>query len=303
MAKKEKFQAPEGLSMKYFQNLTGKIERNNRSNKINSKRRVRKNIIKQIYNSFISNSAFKDLKEEQKKQALTKLKEIIKNAIDNETADDKNNFVKHCRRLLGIKDKLIRTIDHVQEKLDESSGKNSSGELEYYDKFRVKGGKQFLEKFIKDFCDSGSIVYSLGNMDIDDLSEEEVGYLEDELNNFLNEVESNIEKIINYTPLLKVKNDIQKILSSIIVKDKENEKQYNGIQEQSNVNDAEMVKTKRGITKDIFNPWKEEYSKVCDTLLTLETERTFTRFVRKAVQKVTWFGNRLYLFLKAINPF
>jgi len=299
MGNKEKFQAPKDLSMKDFQNLTGEIDRTNRGNKINSKRRVRKNIIKQIYNSFISNSAFKDSKEEQKKQALEKLKEIINNAIKNETKDDKNNFVKHCKRLLEIKNKLNKTIKHIQDKLNESSGKNDKSEDEYYDKFRVKGGKQFLKKFFQDVVCSGNIAYALGNMDVDDLSEEMVGEFEDELNNFLSEVEDNIKKIIDYTPLLKVKNDIEKILSSIF---HQNQK-YNVIVKADVVGDEKMIKIKRGITKDIFNPWKEEYNKVCDTLLTLETERTFTRYLRKTVQKVAWFGNRLYLFLKAINPF
>ena len=293
MGKKEKFKAPEGLSLKDFQNLTGDIDRINKRNKNNSKIRVRKNIIKQIYNSFISNSVFKNLNEIQKKPALIKLKEIIENAIKYESNDDKNNFIKHCKRLLGIKNKLNKTINHIEDKLDESSGKNGE-ETEYYDKFRVKGGTKFLKKFIRDFVSTGNIVYSLGEMDIDDFSEEEVGNLEDELNNFLNEVESNIQKIIDYTPLLKVKNDIGTILSYF-----EKNQQYS-VKESERVDDKEMVKIKRGITKDIFNPWKEEYNQVCDTLLTLETERTFTRFVRKAVQKVAWFGNKLYSFLKII---
>ena len=117
------------------------------------------------------------------------------------------------------------------------------------------------------------------------------------LNTDLAEVEININKIINYTPLLKVKNDIGTILSYV----NDNEQKYS-IQKSSNIDDKEMVKTKRGITKDIFNPWKEEYNKVCDTLLTLETERTFTKYLRKTVQKVAWFGNRLYSFLKIIKP-
>lgn len=298
MAKKEKFQAPENLSMKDFQNLAGSINRDSIRSKKNSKIRVRKNIIKQIYNSFISNSNFKNLSKEQKKLALEKLKEIIKNAISFENDDtDKNNFIKHCRHLLGIKDKLNKTIEHIQDKLNEVSGKNSNSENEYYDKFRVNGGVKFLKNFLKDLNERGSITYSLGNMDIGDLSEEEVGDLEDELNNFLAEVEININKIINYTPLLKVKNDIGTILSYV----NDNKPKYS-IQKYSNIDDKEMVKTKRGITKDIFNPWKEEYNKVCDTLLTLETERTFTKYLRKTVQKVAWFGNRLYSFLKIIKP-
>lgn len=297
MAKKEKFQAPENLSMKDFQNLAGSINRDSIRSKKNSKIRVRKNIIKQIYNSFISNSAFENSHEKQKKQALEQLKEIIKNAISFENDDtDKNNFIKHCRHLLGIKDKLNKTIEHIQDKLNEVSGKNSNSENEYYDKFRVNGGSKFLKKFIRDFCSSGNIAYSLGNMEIDDLSEEEVGYLEDELNNFLNDVEDNINKVIDYTPLLKVKNDIGKILSCIT-----EVKKYDNIKGSNKVNDETMVKTKRGITKDIFNPWKEEYNKVCDTLLTLETERTFTRYLRKTVQKVAWFGNKLYSFLNMLK--
>ena len=92
-------------------------------------------------------------------------------------------------------------------------------------------------------------------------------------------------------------NDIGTILSYV----NDNKPKYS-IQKYSNIDDKEMVKTKRGITKDIFNPWKEEYNKVCDTLLTLETERTFTKYLRKTVQKVAWFGNRLYSFLKIIKP-
>ena len=298
MGKKEKFKAPEGLSLKDFQNLTGDINRDNRGDKNNSKIRVRKNIIKQIYNSFISNSVFKDLNETQKVSALKGLKTIIVNAIKNESKDDKNNFIKHCKRLLVIKDKLNKTLDHIEDKLNESSGE-SGGKTEYYDKFRVKGGTKFLKKFIRDLAsigNTGNIVYALGEMDIDDFSEEEVGNLEDELNNFLKEVEDNINKIIGYTPLLKVKNDIGTIISYFAG----SKKQEYTINKSNEVDDKEMVKIKRGITKDIFNPWKEEYNQICDTLLTLETERAFTRFVRKTVQKVAWFGNKLYSFLKII---
>ena len=305
MAKKIKFQTSEKeLSLKEFQELAGNIDRKNKRDKNNSKKRVRKNIIKQIYNSFISNSVFENLNnEEQKNQALKELKKIIENAIKCESDDGKNNFIKHCRRLLGIKDKLNKTIEHIQDKLNESSGKNSNKEIEYYDKFRVNGGTKFLKNFIKNFCDSGNIAYSLGNMDIDDLSEEEVGDLEDELNNFLKEVEYNIQKIIEYTPLLKVKNDIQEIFSYITDKDKKREGSYNIKKKEYDDDNKEIIKIKRGVTKDIFNPWKENYNQVCDTLLTLETERTFTRYLRKTVQKVAWFGNKLYSFLKMLNPF
>lgn len=369
MGKKEKFQAPEGLSLKDFQDIAGVIDRNNKGNKGNSKIRVRRNIIKQIYNSFINNSNFVQSSNEKQSTMLYGLKEIIEKANENEKEDNgnnKNNFIKHCKHLLRIKNKLEKTIEHIQDKLNESSGKSDNGEVKYYDKFRVNGGTKFLKKFLQDVVDTGNIAYSLGEMGIDDLSEEEVGDLEDELNNFLDEVESNIQKIINYTPLLKVKNDMRKIFNDIYewckdvdVNDKKimnnsnmmktsnnNEKNNASVVEfdletpddskkneldnnnsyinqtpgnaiylqminsyinniktgKKQVDCNDMIKIKRGITKDIFNPWKEEYNKACDTLLTLETERTFTRFVRKAVQKVAWFGNRLYSFLKVIKP-
>lgn len=371
MGKKEKFQAPEGLSLKDFQDIAGVIERKNKGDKNNSKIRVRKNIIKQIYYSFINNSNFVQSSNEKQSTMLYGLKEIIEKANEIEIKDNgnnKNNFIKHCKHLLMIKDKLERTIDHIQDKLNESSGTNDEGETEYYDKFRVKGGTKFLKKFLQDVVDTGNIAYSLGDMGIDDLSEEEVGAFEDELNNFLLEVESNIQKIIDYTPLLKVKNDMRKIFNYIYewckdvdVNDKKimnnssitktpnnNNKNIkntnkNSVEKNSNnkknklnnnntsyinqtpgntiylqminiyinniktgkkqVDCNDMIKIKRGITKDIFTPWKEEYNKTCDTLLTLETERTFTRFVRKAVQNVAWFGNKLYSFLKVIKPF
>lgn len=295
--KKQKFSAPNGCSLKNFQQLAGNINREDTSDKRNSKVRVKKIIIKQVYHAFITNPSFLKKNSEEQKTILENLKGIITQAVKFESESDKNNIMKFCKRLLGIKSRVRNTLNRIQKKLHEVSKKAKNGEEdEYYDLFRVKGGTQFLKKFLLDLSGTGSISQALGDMDIEDFSREEVEEFEDALNNFLDDVDKNIDKIIGYNPLLKVKNDVNDILNELI---NHKEKKYEV--KKLTFSDEDLMKAKDEINKSIINDWKDEYSAVCDKLLTLETERKATRFVRKAVRNVAWFGNRLFSFINVLG--
>jgi len=308
----KKFVPDSGLKLSEFRALANEQARPN----------AKKKTIREIYKLFrnfeffnlYSDDENKNKKlEKLKNDMLEKLKKLINNKMALEMKTDTYNSRKCCNDLLEIRKKLKETIEHIDKKLAETRG-----EKKEYKKFRVKGSIRKL--FEKAFW-SGNIAVAIADIDTEDIERETVEDVSEVLVNFSSLVDKNIEKIIEYNPLLKVKDMIENLKNiekenmkkvdkklnqvnvgtaalEIISKIKAKFEEFERNQKKVNEDEEKIKKLVDDIKEHVINPWKDNYKEACRKFKTLETERTFTRFLRKAVKiggriASTWIGPAL----------
>lgn len=249
-----------------------------------------KAIIRTIYKSFINNSQFEKIESNDEKIArLANLKKIIKEAIEITSKEQNKSIAKTSRvqgnKLFGYQKTLQNTIDHIEKKLNETY------KGQQYNNFRVKGN---ITKVIFKFVETISVSKAINSDETESLSRGDVESIVDQLSAFLENVEKNINEIIQYSPLLKIKNNLKNLINI------DTKFTFEEFEKRITNNDDNFEKIIKNI-KSIAKEWKTEgYSEICKQFMTLNTEKSSTKRLREIVKKVgknLWIGAAILAFV------
>lgn len=247
--RKNKFDPGEGLRLDDFEKLT-----NN-----NDEQESNKQKIATIYKLFINNKKFQEIESDNKKKEKLKiLQSYIQNALKIESKIALPTM-SLADELFKYRDTLTKTIKHIDKKLKDKK----------YNKFRIKGNPK---KILLKLAETGSFSKAIQSDETESLSRSKVEDVQWRLKEFLELVEKYINKIIKYNPLLRIKNNINTILENRKIE----------LEENINYSDNSIKSIISDINTNIIPSWRDTNKKLCTDFKTLNTEHSFTKYLRKS---------------------
>ena len=260
---------------------------------------------------------FKKYNENKKNEGISSFISSAEGKIENYSHADKNSRAtsRIYNKLNTIERSLLRTINKITDKLEESGGdafaEDDNGENKGYQNFRLFKNKGYETSFLSKRFSSTTV--SITRDDVEDMKEkldsfhEEVVEQKNEIastnslvevyeclsdvydllkeidveNGKLNNLNAKLKKLKENNSKATVNNEISKTTENITKykKDFENRIQQLKTKDEKK-NKLDLTNFRKECKENIFDPWKKEYETLCSEWYSIDTESSVIKQTR-----------------------